>query len=157
MVAMWRMGLGPLINLTHPFTGRVMVLGTRGRKSGQPRWTPLNYSPGEGFVLCTAGFGTRSDWLRNLEAHPQVEVWLPQGRWQGLAELVTAESEVLPGLRRVLCDSGFAAKWFAHIDPFTISDDDLRRQTGEFRLVRIQLAEPIESGRLSRLANVGGH
>ena len=143
---MWRVGLGPLINATHPTTGRIMILGTRGRSSGQTRWTPLNYSPGEGMVWCTAGFGTASDWLRNLEAHPQVEVWLPRGRWRGQAEVVTDEAEVLVGLRRVLSDSGFAARLFAHIDPAIISDDDLRQQTRDYRLVRIQLGEAVDPG-----------
>jgi hypothetical protein len=49
----------------------------------------VNYAIVDGEVYCTAGFGAVSDWYRNIRTNPEVEVWLPDGWWAGVAEEVT--------------------------------------------------------------------
>ena len=51
----------------------ILLLHTRGAKSGQPRRTPLLYTPhGEGFVVVAskAGAARHPAWYHNLRAHP---------------------------------------------------------------------------------------
>ena len=91
MVALWRLGLGGWVNAWPSVGGRVMVLVNTGRKSGLPRRTPLNYAVIDGEVHCIAGFGRVSDWHKNLLAHPEVELWLPDGWWSGRASRHTAD------------------------------------------------------------------
>ena len=61
------------------FTGGapVMLLTTRGRKSGLPRTSPLLYlRDGERIVVVASkgGFPNHPAWYLNLKAHPEVEV-----------------------------------------------------------------------------------
>jgi len=55
----------------------VLLLHGRGAKTGQPRVTPLLYTPrGEDFILVAskAGVDHHPAWYHNLKAHPDVEV-----------------------------------------------------------------------------------
>jgi len=142
MLLMWRLGLGRWINAWPAVGGRIMVLGHTGRRSGLRRQTPVNYAQVNGDVYCTAGFGPRCDWYRNLLANPEVEVWLPGGRRTGRAEDVSGCEQHLHLLRQVLIASGFAAR-LAGINPRSISDQELQRLAVDYRLVRIRLAEPL--------------
>ncbi|MBT9585465.1 nitroreductase family deazaflavin-dependent oxidoreductase [bacterium] len=139
LVALWWVGLGWLVNQARPVTGRILVLGTRGRKSGQIRRTPLNYSLGEGCCWCAAGFGQSSDWFQNLLADPEVEIWLPQSQATGRARPVTEEAEFVRRLRCVLADSGWIARWLAGLDLRT-SDRELGHLAAEYRLIRIEFS-----------------
>jgi len=147
MLLMWRLGFGRWVNAWPAVGGRIMVLGHIGRKSGQQRQTPVNYTQINADVYCTAGFGPGSDWYRNLLANPEVEVWLPDGRWKGRAEDVSNCDQHLPRLRQVLIASGFAA-YLAGINPRTISDEQLAAACSDYRLIRIRRteAEPARPG-----------
>lgn len=114
-----------------------MVLTHTGRKSGQRRRTPLNYAIVEGELYCTAGFGPATDWYRNMMIHPRVEVWLPEGWWEGIAEDISETNERLPILRQVLIASGFAAP-LAGIYPHTMTDEELHAASAAYRLVHIR-------------------
>lgn len=139
----WRLGLGRLMNALPESGGRMMVLGTRGRKSGLVRRTPLNYAPVPDGVCCVAGFGEKTDWYRNCTVDPAVEVWLPSGPCEGIATTVTEPEERLQMLRRVLLASGFASKVFGGIDPRLISDEDLDRETAAYCVVHVRLGRPL--------------
>jgi deazaflavin-dependent oxidoreductase (nitroreductase family) len=137
MLLMWKLGLGKWLNIWPEGFGRILVITHTGRKTGVRRQTPVNYFESDGDIYCTAGFGQVSDWYRNILKHPEVEVWLPEGWWCGVAEDVSASPERLPLLRQVLIASGFAAL-AAGINPHTISEDELAASTQEYRLVRIR-------------------
>ncbi|MBN2147123.1 MAG: nitroreductase family deazaflavin-dependent oxidoreductase [Anaerolineales bacterium] len=141
MLLMWRLGLGPWVNFWPQVVGRIMVITHTGRKSGLRRRTPVNYTIVDGDIYCTAGFGSISDWYRNIIANPQVEVWLPEGWWAGEASDVSDVEERLPLLRQVLFASGFAAR-AAGIDPVNMSDEELNAATLNYRLVRIHRRTP---------------
>ena len=66
MVMMWRLGLGRLVNIWPRGSGRMLVLGHTGRRSGLRRWTPLNYARVDGQLYCVSGFGDRLRHGRNL-------------------------------------------------------------------------------------------
>ncbi len=61
-----------------PYAGRpLMLLTTKGAKSGQERITPLNYSTDGDRIAVIASRGgapTHPDWYRNLVANPEVTV-----------------------------------------------------------------------------------
>jgi len=137
---MWRLGLGPWINIWPAVIGRIMVLTHTGRKTGLTRRTPVNYCLIDGDVYCVAGFGKTSDWHRNVMANPQVEVWLPNGHWAGTAEEITDEAVRLSAMRQVMIASGFAAH-VAGINPHTLTDAELRAVTDPYCLIRIRRSE----------------
>ena len=56
---------------------KVLLLTTTGRRTGQPRTTPLIYeNAGDGYVIVASkgGANEHPGWYRNLRAEPQVEV-----------------------------------------------------------------------------------
>jgi len=138
MVFLWKLGLGNWVNMWPSGMGWIMVITHTGRKSGLPRRTPVNFAVVDGDVYCTAGFGKASDWYRNILVRPQVELWLPEGWWVGIAEDVSDSPDRVKLLRQVLIASGFAAR-AAGIDPHAMSDDELSQHTQTYRLVRIRL------------------
>ena len=137
MMLMWRLGLGRWANAWPEVGGRIMVITHTGRKTGIKRQTPINYTIDDGEIYCTAGFGSKSDWYRNIMANPEVEIWLPDGWWAGVAEEVTDDQVRMPLLRQVLIDSGFAAR-AAGIDPVTQTNEELEAATADYRLIRMR-------------------
>ena len=138
MLLMWRLGLGQWINIWPEGIGRIMVITHTGRKSGLKRQTPVNYAIVDGEVYCTAGFGKSSDWFCNIKANPEVEIWLPDGWWAGVAEEIIDPKKRLPLLRAVVQNSGFAASTFGGFDPKTITDEELAKITSEYCLFHIR-------------------
>jgi deazaflavin-dependent oxidoreductase (nitroreductase family) len=67
----------------------VLVLTTKGRKSGQPRATPLQFEQMDGIYYIASARGVQSDWYRNLVACPQVEVQVKDQHFSALAEPIT--------------------------------------------------------------------
>jgi deazaflavin-dependent oxidoreductase (nitroreductase family) len=114
-----------------------MVIKHTGRKTGLTRHTPVNYAIANGDVYCTAGFGIVSDWYLNIMTNPKVEVWLPDGRWAGVAEDVTNADNNYLIFRQVLIASGFAGPLFG-VNPKNLTDQDLISLLENYRLIRIR-------------------
>lgn len=146
MVWWWNKGYAHWINAWPRPGGRVMMIHHRGRKTGLPRQTPVNYAIIDGVAYCTAGFGAVSDWYRNILANPQVEIELPNSRYPAVAEEVSEDPQRIPWLRQVLINSGIVAPLMG-IRPKTMSDAALDAVTQEYRLVRFRKAAV--SGELS--------
>jgi deazaflavin-dependent oxidoreductase (nitroreductase family) len=141
MVLMWRLGLGNWLNAWPPVLGRYLVLGHRGRKTGQLRRTPVNFARVNGEIYCTAGFGKISDWYRNTKANPNVEVWLPDGWWEATVQDISEAENRLPLLREVLIGSGFAAV-VAGVNPHQLPDPEMDALTRPYRLLHLRLERP---------------
>ncbi|MFQ5399126.1 MAG: nitroreductase family deazaflavin-dependent oxidoreductase [Anaerolineae bacterium] len=137
MLLMWRLGLGSWLNAWPDVGGRIMVITHTGRKTGLRRRTPVNYAIVDGELYCTVGFGKVSHWYRNIQANPNVEVWLPDGWWAGVAEDISEAENRLPLLRQVLIASGFAAPLFG-IHPKTMTDEELVAVCAHYRLIHIR-------------------
>jgi deazaflavin-dependent oxidoreductase (nitroreductase family) len=135
MMLLWRLGLGSWGNGTE-FGGYIMVIKHIGRKTGLTRHTPVNYALVDGDVYCTAGFGKASDWYLNIMEHPEVEIWLPNGRWAGIAEDISHVENGPYLLRQVIRASGFAGPLFG-VNPKKMSDEDFERLLESYRLIRI--------------------
>lgn len=134
MVWLWKIGLGSFINIWPAGFGRMMVIKHHGRKSGREYLTPVNYAVVDGEIYCTAGFGSISDWYRNMLAYPRVELWLPGGRKWFCAEDISDSPRRLFLLRQVILASGFAGPLFG-IDPKKLDDEKLDAVSKEYRLI----------------------
>jgi deazaflavin-dependent oxidoreductase (nitroreductase family) len=138
--------------------GGLIVLETTGRRTGRRSRVPLAAIRIDGHVLVSTFRGHRSEWVRNLSAHPDVRYWLRGRPRQALALVISTRHrergrEELPAavrwLVRLLVPYTYAGWAFAVLAP------DLRSATktsAHQRLVRAvpggssQHATPPRSG-----------
>jgi len=66
-----------------------LLLTTRGRRSGLPRTTPLQYEAIKGAYYLGAARGVRADWVRNILADPSVECRVGRRMFRATARVVT--------------------------------------------------------------------
>lgn len=142
-------GLGPW--LSNPITGYLMVLRTRGRRSGLVRAAPLGYVILDGSIYCCAGFGARTTWYLNLVAEPSVEVVLPGRTLTALAEPVTDPGEWVRAYRALMRSLGLISRLaLGNLD--RTDDATLLRTHAGLPLVRItptgQVAGTLVAGEL---------
>lgn len=80
---LYAIGLGPLI-------GRIiLLLTTTGRKTGLKRITPLQFEEINGQYYLGSARGLDADWVKNIQAHPQVEIRVKSKNFLGKAEIIT--------------------------------------------------------------------
>ena len=88
-------------NVANPLMRRLpfqTLLETTGRKSGEPRRTPLGGRLVDGAFWLVSEFGERSQYVRNIKADPRVRVRL-RGEWhRGTAHLLP-EDDAMARLR----------------------------------------------------------
>lgn len=82
----------------HEWNGtQTLLLTTKGRKSGEPKTTPLIYAPHEdGAVTVVASKGGADEppgWYSNIQADPEVEVQIRGDRFRARARTATAEEK----------------------------------------------------------------
>lgn len=119
-----------------------MVLVHTGRRSGLKRRTAVNYALVDGEIYLLSGFGSGSDWYRNVIKNPQIEVWLPDGWWRGLAEDVSDSPQRLRMMREVIIASAFVGR-LAGLDAQTMSDEELDRMTSPYHLLHVKRTEAL--------------
>ena len=92
-----KLGLGRLV------PRNILILTTRGRRTGLARQTPMEFSAGptQGVVLVMAGWRGNTDWYKNARAEPRVRVWLGGKEWPAIAEPVP-DGEVAKLLRHIV-------------------------------------------------------
>jgi deazaflavin-dependent oxidoreductase (nitroreductase family) len=86
-ISLYRLGLGGLLGK------RFVCLTHTGRISGKPRQTVLEvvrYELESGSCVVAAGFGERSDWVRNVTRDPHIAFAIGRIRRDGLAEKLDA-------------------------------------------------------------------
>jgi deazaflavin-dependent oxidoreductase (nitroreductase family) len=137
MLSLWRLGLGPWVNAWPEVGGRTMVITHTERRTGIRCRTSVNYAIVDGEIYCTAAFGGVADWCHDIKANPEVEVWLPDGWWAGVADEVTDANLRISLLRQVLIASGFVAH-AAGIDANTMTNDELDAATRSYHLIHIR-------------------
>ena len=134
---MWKAGLGRLINSWPAVFGRIMVIKHKGRKSGKEYLTPVNYATIDGEIYCAAGFGSATDWYRNILAFPCAAVWLPGGWRQVHAVDETGSPHRAELLREITIASGMAGPLLG-IDQRKLSDKQLLRIAKDYRIVHFE-------------------
>lgn len=146
MTPLIRHGFGWLVG--NPFTGHLMLLRTRGRRSGRIREAPLGYVIQDGAVYCVAGYGVSTPWFRNLVADPSVEVVLPTRRFVGTAEPVTDPDQWLATYRALIASFGLVGRAIVG-DVRTTNDAELLERHRSLPVVRITPADgeaPVAAG-----------
>lgn len=97
---LYRLGLGGLLG------SRFLLLTHTGRKTGRVRQTVLEvvrYDRAATTFIVAAGFGSGSDWYRNICANPRVTVQCGRRRWEMVANFLSPEQageELLDYARR---------------------------------------------------------
>jgi deazaflavin-dependent oxidoreductase (nitroreductase family) len=74
----------------------VLILTTRGRRSGEPRSTPLIYQRhGDDYVVVASKGGAEEnpDWYLNLRARPEATVQVRADRFEAHARTATSEEK----------------------------------------------------------------
>jgi F420H(2)-dependent quinone reductase len=92
------------------FGAPVLLLHTTGRKSGKPRSTPLVYGTDSGTLIVVAsnrGNGQPPQWFRNLQASPDVEVWIARHQAQGRAGIIEPGDADFERLWRLMDEVNF--------------------------------------------------
>jgi deazaflavin-dependent oxidoreductase (nitroreductase family) len=83
-----------VIGRGHGPRGVVLLLTTIGRKSGQPRVTPLQYEEDNGVIYVAAARGPQADWFRNAQANAHVKVQLKDRQFEGAAEPIVDKARI---------------------------------------------------------------
>jgi deazaflavin-dependent oxidoreductase (nitroreductase family) len=95
-----------------PFEGApVLLLHTKGRRSGEERVNPMMYLPEGGRIFVFASKGgapTNPDWYHNLVANPQVTVEVGAETYPARAEVITGEERDRIYAEQASRYSGFA-------------------------------------------------
>lgn len=142
-VPIMRAGLGAWF--ATPIGGYVLLLRVRGRRSGRIRDVPLSYYVADGAPWVLAGWGTATQWYRNLLVDPSVDVILPGRTLRCIAEEVRDPGErgrVLPALVRAAGLPGY----MGGVDPQG-PDDAILDAYAWVPLMRLRPVDgPIEAG-----------
>lgn len=123
VVIFYRIGLLPLLGMSRT----VMILATRGRKSGKLRRAPIGYFLIGGKVHVISAWGKSANWYQNLRAHPdQVEIQIGLRRKKARPEVLESPAEILQTLEQFTSESPKAAEylfgWDAQNDRMETSD-----------------------------------
>ena len=73
---------------------RLLLLTTTGRRSGEPRTSPMMFHlDGEVPVVIASNMGAarHPEWYHNLQADPEITVEMPDATWQGFASVLTGD------------------------------------------------------------------
>lgn len=114
-LVLWRLGLAR----AHP--PNFLVLTTTGRKSGQPRYTMLEHTRLADRIYITSGWGTRTQWYKNIQADPRVSARTTGGEVvRGRAVAVRDDG----ALRRLFVEMrGKSPVWDDYLASWDIKDD----------------------------------
>ncbi|MGD0019159.1 MAG: nitroreductase family deazaflavin-dependent oxidoreductase [Candidatus Limnocylindrales bacterium] len=124
--------------MSNPLTGYLMILRTRGRKSGEMRDAPLGYTVVGDAVYCIAGFGPKTHWYQNILADPKVEVILPSRSFSGIAEEVTGEAERLRVLPPLVRSMGVVAGAMVMGNAWKMTPEEISGKCEGLPLVRVR-------------------
>jgi deazaflavin-dependent oxidoreductase (nitroreductase family) len=75
-----------------------VLLETTGRKSGEPRRTPIGGRTVDNAFWMVAEFGTNSQYVKNIEANPEVRVRV-RGRWHSGTAYLLPDDDARARLR----------------------------------------------------------
>jgi deazaflavin-dependent oxidoreductase (nitroreductase family) len=131
-----RAGLGRY--MSNPVTGYLMILRTRGRKSGEMRDAPLGYAVIGDHVYVLAGFGRKTHWFQNVQADPRVEAILPSRAFSGIAEEVTDPAERLRILPALVRSMGLVAGAMGMGNVWKMAPDEIVAKCEGLPLVKVR-------------------
>jgi deazaflavin-dependent oxidoreductase (nitroreductase family) len=114
IVALYRIGLLPLFGAARS----IMILTTKGRKSGKSRQAPVGYFRIGGTLYLFSAWGKKANWYKNLAANPE-EVTIRIG-WKKLpvrATVLENSAEIQRTLEQFVTESPKQARYLFGWDP----------------------------------------
>lgn len=126
---------------------RLLVLTTRGHRSGRPRHTMLEHTWHNGRAYIAPGWGERTLWYRNIVADPRVTVQRSGTPYGATAVRVTDDAE-LAGLYSV--SAGKSHVWKQYLNSWGIEDTLQDYLAKKDRLIVLRL-DPSSALRLKAL------
>lgn len=121
--------------------GRLCVLHTVGRRSGQPREIPLNYVPTTRGLGLLAGFGRSAGWVHNLRARPRAAILVGDRTYEATALELDDRARAMAVTRGVLKNAG-AMGFFYGWDPRRASDEQVGGVVDETLAFHLVFDEP---------------
>ena len=120
--------------------GRVLVLTTIGRRSGQPRLTPLQYEEVDGIYYVASARGTQADWYRNLIKNPKVDVQVGDTCFSTIAKPMTDAGQIADFLEIRLKRHPYFMGAMLRLEglPRTYSRSDLEKLSERLAIVALQ-------------------
>lgn len=123
VVFFYRIGLLTLFGASRT----VMILSTRGWKSGRRRSTPIGYFPVGGIIHIFSAWGASSAWHKNVCAHPEdVRIQIGLRRRKVRVEFLEDRAEIQSTLEQFIRESPRAANelfgWDDQTDRIESSD-----------------------------------
>jgi deazaflavin-dependent oxidoreductase (nitroreductase family) len=114
IVALYKTGLLSLFGVSRT----VMLLTTRGRKSGKLLSTPIGYFRIGGYIHLFSAWGKSASWYKNMLASPN-DVWIQIGlrRWPVRAEVIGEPGEMKQVLAQLIEESPAGAHTLFGWDP----------------------------------------
>ncbi len=114
IVGLYKAGLLPLFGMSRT----VMLLTTRGRKSGKLRSTPIGYFRIGGVIHLFSAWGKDASWYKNLSACP-ADVWVQIGlhRWPVQAQVLEDPLLILHTLEQFVTESPAQAQYLFGWEP----------------------------------------
>jgi deazaflavin-dependent oxidoreductase (nitroreductase family) len=124
--------------------GRVLVLTTIGRKSGQPRSTPLQYEEVEGVYYVASARGVQADWYLNLIACPRVDVQVGDQSFSTIAKPMTDKRQIADFLELRLKRHPHFMDVMLHLEglPWKYSRQDLEKFAERLAIVALHQDNP---------------
>lgn len=114
VIPLYRIGLLPLLGLSKS----IMLLTTKGRKSGKLRSFPVGYSRIGNCVYVFSAWGKRANWYKNLVASPEdVYVQIGLRRFHARAQVMQDPEELKGILKQFVLESPDAAHRLMGWDP----------------------------------------
>ncbi len=140
-------------NPNAPIGRVVLLLTTTGRKSGQPRVTPLQYEEEDGVFYVGSARGTQADWFRNLIACPRVRVQIRTEAFDAIAEPITDVQRITDFMELRLSRHPRMVGLMLRAEglPMKPSRAQLERYAAKIALVALRRARPEEfAGQLEK-------
>jgi len=114
IAALYRIGLLPLFGAARS----IMLLTTKGRKSGKSRQTPIGYFRIGGVLYLFSAWGKGSNWYKNLTAAPNnVTVQIGRNKMPVRASILTDPAEIQRTLEKFVTESPKQAGYLFGWDP----------------------------------------
>lgn len=138
-LVLYRIGLGWLLAPTP-----LLVLTTKGRKSGLPRHVVLEARTHGSKIYTVSGWGNRPHWVKNLQADPIVTIQYQGATHCARAHFVENSAESMRALYMFQRTSRFYEVLFASMS--SAESLDLRKLidvAGEFTVVRFEILDDV--------------
>ncbi|MCA9915680.1 MAG: nitroreductase family deazaflavin-dependent oxidoreductase [Anaerolineae bacterium] len=138
-IVFYRIGLGWLLAPTP-----LLVLTTKGRKSGLPRHVVLECRQHGSKMYAVSGWGNRPHWVKNLQADPIVTIQYRGATHCARAHMVENSAEAMRALYMFQRTSRFYERLFASMS--SADSLDLRKLidvAGEFTVVRFEILDDV--------------